>query len=224
MSQAFRKQILDHLGHNGYRPVRTRDLERQMRVTNDESAEFRATIFALATEDFIDISADEIVRLTRYKDESVGKIRIGARGPGSGYFIPEIPSREGDLYVAESDTGGAVSGDRVRVAIVRRGSTWDRAPDAKPVARVIEVAPTGVFKGDAQVEEADISGRFEGTLVAREKVTVRSKGRVSGEIRYGTIVIESGGEISGAMQTLAPDKNAGAPASPNVVPGSTAKD
>ncbi len=139
MSQAFRKQILDHLGHNGYRPVRTRELERQMRVTNDESDEFRATVMALATEDFIDISADEIVRLTRYKDESVGRIRIGARGPGSGYFIPDIPSREGDLYVAEADTGGAVSGDRVRVAVVRRGSTWDRAPDAKPVARVIEV-------------------------------------------------------------------------------------
>ena len=93
---------------------------------------------------------------------------------------------------------------------------------AMMVARVIEVAPTGVFKGDAQVEEADIRGRFEGTLVAREKLTVRSKGRISGEIRYGTIVIESGGEISGAMQTLVPDENASA--STPAVPGSPAAD
>ena len=69
-------------------------------------------------------------------------------------------------------------------------------------ARVIEVAPTGYYKGDAEVDEADISGRFEGQLVARDKLTVRADGRVSGSIRYGRIVIESGGEVSGDMQAL----------------------
>lgn len=71
-------------------------------------------------------------------------------------------------------------------------------------ARVIEVAPTGHFKGDAEVDEADISGRYEGELIARDKLTVRSTGRISGSIRYGRIVIESGGEISGDMQALSP--------------------
>ena len=71
-------------------------------------------------------------------------------------------------------------------------------------ARIIEVAPTGVFKGNAQVDEADISGRFEGELVARDRLIVRAGGRISGSIRYGRIVIESGGEISGDMQTLSP--------------------
>ncbi|MDP6787309.1 MAG: polymer-forming cytoskeletal protein [Rhodospirillales bacterium] len=69
-------------------------------------------------------------------------------------------------------------------------------------ARVIEVAPTGYYKGDAQVDEADISGRFEGQLMARDKLTVRAEGRISGSIRYGSIVIESGGEVSGDMRTL----------------------
>lgn len=69
-------------------------------------------------------------------------------------------------------------------------------------ARVIEIAPTGHFRGSAEVDEADISGRFEGDLVARERLTVRAGGQVSGSIRYGSIVIESGGEISGDMQTL----------------------
>ena len=76
-------------------------------------------------------------------------------------------------------------------------------------ARVIEVAPTGHYKGDAQVDEADISGRFEGQLIARDKLTVRADGRISGSIRYGRIVIESGGEVSGDMQTL---DGAGGPA------------
>ena len=69
-------------------------------------------------------------------------------------------------------------------------------------ARIIEVAPTGTFKGSANVDEADISGIFEGQLLARDKLTVRAQGRVSGSIRYGRIVIESGGEVSGDMQSL----------------------
>ena len=71
-----------------------------------------------------------------------------------------------------------------------------------PGARVIEVSQTGYFKGNADVEEADISGHFEGELIARDRLVVRSGGRISGTIRYGRIVIESGGEISGDMQTL----------------------
>jgi len=68
--------------------------------------------------------------------------------------------------------------------------------------RQIEVAPTGMFKGDAEVVEADISGRFEGQLTARQRLTVRATGRVSGKIRYGRIVIEAGGQISGATEAL----------------------
>lgn len=76
-----------------------------------------------------------------------------------------------------------------------------------PGARVLEVAPSGFFKGDAEVDEADISGRFEGDLTARERLIVRSGGRVNGTVRYGRIVIESGGEIAGDMQTLEETKS-----------------
>ena len=69
-------------------------------------------------------------------------------------------------------------------------------------ARAIEVSQSGYFKGNADVEEAEISGRFEGELIARDRLVVRAGGHISGTIRYGRIVIESGGEISGDMQTL----------------------
>ena len=69
-------------------------------------------------------------------------------------------------------------------------------------ALVIEVSPTGYFRGNAEVDEADISGRFEGTLVARQKLTIRKGGRIDGSVRYGRIVFESGGEISGDMAAL----------------------
>lgn len=78
-------------------------------------------------------------------------------------------------------------------------------------ARVIEIAPSGFFKGSAEVELADISGRFDGELIARDKLIVRKGGRIKGSIRYGSIVIESGGEISGDMRTLEADDPVVAP-------------
>ncbi len=74
-------------------------------------------------------------------------------------------------------------------------------------ARAIEVTGSGVFKGSADVEEADISGHFEGDLIARERLIVRAGGHIRGKVRYGRIVIESGGEISGDMQTLEPESH-----------------
>ena len=69
-------------------------------------------------------------------------------------------------------------------------------------ARFIDVAPSGFFKGNADVREADISGRFEGELIASERLTVRAGGRISGSVRYGSIVIEPGGEVTGDIQPL----------------------
>ena len=69
-------------------------------------------------------------------------------------------------------------------------------------ARFIEVAPTGYFKGNAEVKEADISGRFEGELIATERLTVRASGKISGSVRYGSIIIEPGGQVTGDMRPL----------------------
>lgn len=69
-------------------------------------------------------------------------------------------------------------------------------------AHTIEVTASGFFKGSAEVEEADISGLFEGELVARDQLILRAGGRINGTIRYGRIVIEAGGEVSGDMQAL----------------------
>ncbi|MBT3358064.1 MAG: polymer-forming cytoskeletal protein [Rhodospirillales bacterium] len=69
-------------------------------------------------------------------------------------------------------------------------------------AHAIEIAPTGVFMGSAEVNEADISGLYEGELIARDILTVRSGGRINGTVRYGRISIEAGGEISGDMRAL----------------------
>jgi cytoskeletal protein CcmA (bactofilin family) len=69
-------------------------------------------------------------------------------------------------------------------------------------SRSIEISATGVFKGKAQIEQAEISGRFEGELVVSQKLIIHASGRVMGNIRYGEIEIARGGVISGQIDVI----------------------
>lgn len=71
--------------------------------------------------------------------------------------------------------------------------------------RELEIARTGVFKGNAEVENADISGTVEGVLTAQGVLTVRASGRVRGKISYGHLEIERGGTLIGDVQPLSDD-------------------
>lgn len=65
----------------------------------------------------------------------------------------------------------------------------------------VEIAETGSFKGSAQIEDAEISGLFEGDLVVRNRLIIYSTGKVRGKITYGEIEIERGGELTGEIKT-----------------------
>jgi Polymer-forming cytoskeletal len=47
---------------------------------------------------------------------------------------------------------------------------------------------------------AEIHGLFDGNLTVRQKLTIYSTGKVTGKIRYGKIVIEEGGQLSGEIE------------------------
>jgi cytoskeletal protein CcmA (bactofilin family) len=70
-------------------------------------------------------------------------------------------------------------------------------------SRVIRIAEQGVFAGTVGIDVAEIHGRFEGELTARKQLVIHATGKVSGKIRYGTISVEEGGELSGDVATLA---------------------
>ncbi len=73
--------------------------------------------------------------------------------------------------------------------------------------RELEVARTGVFKGNADVETADISGSVEGSLTAREILIVRASGRIRGSISYGQLEVERGGIVVGEIQPRSEDES-----------------
>lgn len=73
-------------------------------------------------------------------------------------------------------------------------------------SRVIRIAENGAFSGKVGIDVAEIHGNFEGELTAREQLIIHATGRVSGTIRYGKILIEEGGEVSGDVQSLSSAK------------------
>ncbi len=66
-------------------------------------------------------------------------------------------------------------------------------------SRVIHIAEQGAFKGCAEIDIAEIHGQFDGQLTVREKLVIFGSGRVSGKIRYGKVVIEEGGQLTGEI-------------------------
>jgi cytoskeletal protein CcmA (bactofilin family) len=68
--------------------------------------------------------------------------------------------------------------------------------------QTVEIAEAGLFRGSAEIDMADVSGRFEGELTVRSRLIIRSSGRIVGTVRYGQIEIERGGVISGQIEHL----------------------
>ncbi|MBX3587089.1 MAG: polymer-forming cytoskeletal protein [Ramlibacter sp.] len=66
-------------------------------------------------------------------------------------------------------------------------------------SRVIQISERGAFKGSAEIDIAEIRGEFDGSLTVRQKLMIYSTGKVTGKIRYGKVVIEEGGQLSGEI-------------------------
>lgn len=70
-------------------------------------------------------------------------------------------------------------------------------------SRVIQIAQQGEFKGSAEIDIAEIRGVFDGNLTVRQKLVIYASGKVTGKIRYGKVVIEEGGQLSGDIECSA---------------------
>ena len=84
-------------------------------------------------------------------------------------------------------------------------------------SRVFQISERGSFKGSAEIDIAEIHGRFEGNLTVRQKLVIYSTGKVTGHIRYGKVVIEEGGQLSGEIE-VAPVPGMRAGAAPVLTP------
>src|SRR5689334_4698538 len=78
-------------------------------------------------------------------------------------------------------------------------------------ATELAIAPGGVFKGEVEVEDAEIAGTIDGTLTVRAALIVRASGRVLGTARCRRLQVEDGGQITGRIEMLTDQARTEAP-------------
>ena len=78
--------------------------------------------------------------------------------------------------------------------------------EATMVSRAIQIAERGSFQGKVDVDVAEVRGTFQGELTARKKLVIHASGRVSGKIRYGKMLVQEGGEMTGDVAALNPQE------------------
>lgn len=61
------------------------------------------------------------------------------------------------------------------------------------------VSETGQVIGEIRVPRVVVSGSVSGSILAVDRVELRSRARIAGDIRYGTIEIQLGAVISGRL-------------------------
>ena len=126
---------------------------------------------------------------------------------------PSVPrSAEGKPMISNSAQNSAKANNRILTVgndILLKGeiTTCDRLViEGKVEATVsdvntMELAECGSFKGSANVVDAQISGQFDGDLVVTGRLVIYASGKVRGNITYGEIEIERGGELSGQIKS-----------------------
>ena len=139
-----------------------------------------------------------------------------AETPANGLMRPSLPSAP-----AETSKAGPAADEAGKRLIVGQGislsgeiTACDRLVVDGSVqvtlnqTRAIEITESGRFtNGKAEVEEAEISGVYEGDLTVRKRLLIRSTGQVKGTVRYGELEIERGGRLSGTITMLEPSES-----------------
>jgi cytoskeletal protein CcmA (bactofilin family) len=126
---------------------------------------------------------------------------VASGGPAAATVVPasnaaNAPAKEGESKLT---VGPNIKLKGVEITdcdtLVVEGSV-----EATMDSRVIQISERGAFKGSAEIDIAEIRGEFNGTLTVRQKLVIYSTGKVTGRIRYGKVVIEEGGQLSGEIE------------------------
>ena len=90
----------------------------------------------------------------------------------------------------------------------------------------LEISEPGLFKGNAKVEDCEVSGTFEGELTVTGTLVLTPTARVTGKIRYANLIVSPGARLRGDIDALDAAEEAGERPGPklahaNPAPGKT---
>ena len=71
-------------------------------------------------------------------------------------------------------------------------------------ARNVLVHKTGRLFGTVKTDTAEIHGTVQGDVVVKNLIDIRSSGNVSGNVKYGKLALEMGGNLTAEMRNVPP--------------------
>ena len=140
MPSRYTQRILSHLANKRYRPIEANELARQLRIDGKDEDEFRNELGRLLQNNTIMLGTGDVIQLPPFPDEFEGTLKIASKG--FGFVVPDSPYREGDLFIPAKAVKDGITGDRVRVAVLRKSSRsgfGSGGQDRGPSGRVLEV-------------------------------------------------------------------------------------
>jgi cytoskeletal protein CcmA (bactofilin family) len=117
-------------------------------------------------------------------------------GVTAGRPAPRDPSERRTLVVGRGISVQGVVQDAERLVV--EGTVEATMIHATELA----IAPGGMFKGEVEVEDAEIAGTIDGTLTARGSLVVRGSGKMLGTARCRRLQVEDGGQITGRIEMI----------------------
>lgn len=101
------------------------------------------------------------------------------------------------IGVRDRTRGDCHVGGGLRVDGVVRGNVVASSDDA-----VLIVSPNARIEGDIHVTRARLDGHITGTVTVDGHLDVRAGAVVEGDVRYGSMAIETGASITGTLTAL----------------------
>jgi cytoskeletal protein CcmA (bactofilin family) len=98
------------------------------------------------------------------------------------------------------DTAVISAMSRVEGSIETEGTLIvDGSVKGKIKCNTLEIIAEGRVDAEVDAEEVSVAGSFEGRILCSGRLTIRSTGKVVGDISYGTLAIELGGFLDGKL-------------------------
>ncbi len=76
--------------------------------------------------------------------------------------------------------------------------------EGEVAAKNVLIHKNGKLFGKVKTDTAEVHGTLQGEVVVKNLIDIRSSGNVSGNVRYGKLAMELGGELSAEMRNVPP--------------------
>jgi len=72
-------------------------------------------------------------------------------------------------------------------------------------AKTVLIHKNGKLFGKVETDSAEVHGTLQGEVVVKNLIDIRSSGNVSGNVKYGKLAMELGGNLSAEMRNVPPE-------------------